>query len=107
MFMCLKKAFSHPVIFHVNISATEATPPSLIITHVRCVWAKCLRMTSSPRFPQSLTLALPLSPRDLSRLRARTGTADDLEVVYLHCIRTYSTTYINAHVWEGGGDGLH
>ena len=66
------------------------TPPSScpeeLLLHFDCpdwsrdAWHQCMVMVDSRAFPGALSEALPLQPEALTRLRARTGSADDLEV---------------------------
>jgi hypothetical protein len=43
-------------------------------------WQMCMAMVSDPEFPKALLECKPLSHDVVTRLRARTGSADDLEV---------------------------
>ncbi|GAX77215.1 hypothetical protein CEUSTIGMA_g4661.t1 [Chlamydomonas eustigma] len=43
-------------------------------------WQMCMAMISDPAFPKALLKCMPLSQDMVTRLRARTGSANDLEV---------------------------
>ena len=66
--------------------APPSISPEELLLHFDCpdwsrdAWRQCMVMVDSRAFPGALREALPLQPEVLTRLRARTGSADDLEV---------------------------
>lgn len=82
--------------------ATSLSPPDIpeeLLLHFDCpdwsrdAWGQCMIMVEDPTFLEALGLALPLQPEMLLGLRARTGSADDLEVGSLSLLWNLSGLY--------------